>query len=174
MFLCKTQLAFSICCSHTHTNTHTSTVHTVLSITINCMTCSPNPCVKLPCKTAHSLRPAPSMLLIYSLLLICSPFSLFVSAVHGFVQHCTKYVPQEECCRMCDMHFPKVLSVRARGQVWKKHKIAALYERRSMGNRWYRSKTDTPSLFTTASRPIRVYSHEPDIHLGHKINIAGE
>ena len=40
-------------------------------------------------------------------------------------------------------------------------KCAVLYERRSGGNRWYRSKTDTCPVFTMATKPIRVYSlHE--------------
>ena len=57
----------------------------------------------------------------------------------------------------------------------KTSKCAVLYERRSGGNRWYHSKTDTPPVFSIASQPIRVYSlHETYTYLGHKFNIAGE
>ena len=54
-------------------------------------------------------------------------------------------------------------------------KCAALYERRSGGNRWYKAKSDKPPSFTIMGQPIRVYSrHEPYTYLGHNINIAGE
>ena len=40
-------------------------------------------------------------------------------------------------------------------------KCAALYERRSGGNRWYKAKSDKPPSFTITGQPIRVYSrHE--------------
>ncbi len=52
---------------------------------------------------------------------------------------------------------------------------AVLYERRSGGNRWHRSKSDKCPVFTVATKPIRVYSlHETYAYLRHKINIAGE
>ncbi len=54
-------------------------------------------------------------------------------------------------------------------------KCAVLYERRSGGNRWYRSKSDKGPVFTVATKPIQVYSlHETYASLGHTINIAGE
>ncbi len=54
-------------------------------------------------------------------------------------------------------------------------KCAALYERRSGGNRWYRSKSDKCLVFTVATKPIQVYSlHVTYAYLGHKMNIAGE
>ncbi len=57
----------------------------------------------------------------------------------------------------------------------KDKKCAVLYERRSGGNRWYRSKSDKCPVFKVATKPIRVYSlHETYAYLGHKMNIAGE
>ncbi len=54
-------------------------------------------------------------------------------------------------------------------------KCAVLYERRSGGNRWYRSKSDKGPVFTVATKPIQIYSlHETYAYLGHTINIAGE
>ena len=54
-------------------------------------------------------------------------------------------------------------------------KCAALYERRSGGNRWYKAKSHKPPSFTITGQPIRVYSrHESNTYLGHNINIAGE
>ncbi len=46
-------------------------------------------------------------------------------------------------------------------------KCAVLYERRSGGNKWYRSKSDKCPVFTVATKPIRVYSlHETYAYLG--------
>ncbi len=57
----------------------------------------------------------------------------------------------------------------------KDKKCAVLYERRSGGNRWSRSKSDKCPVFTVATKPIRVYSlHETYAYLGHKINMAEE
>ena len=54
-------------------------------------------------------------------------------------------------------------------------KCAALYERRSGGNRWYKAKSDKSPSFTLMGQPIRVYSrHKTYTYLGHKFNIAGE
>ncbi|CAB1421407.1 unnamed protein product [Pleuronectes platessa] len=54
-------------------------------------------------------------------------------------------------------------------------KCAALYERRSGGNRWYKAKSDKPPTFTLMGQPIRVYSrHETYTYLGHKFIISGE
>ncbi len=54
-------------------------------------------------------------------------------------------------------------------------KCAVLYERRSGGNRWCRSKSDKCPVFTVTTKSIQVYSlHETYAYLGHKINIAGE
>ncbi len=54
-------------------------------------------------------------------------------------------------------------------------KCAVLYERRSGGNRWCRSKSDKCLVFTVATKPIQVYSlHVTYAYLGHKMNIAGE
>ena len=57
----------------------------------------------------------------------------------------------------------------------KESKCAILYERRSGGNRWYHSKTDTKTDFTIGNKPLKVYSrHETYTYLGHKFNVAGE
>ena len=54
-------------------------------------------------------------------------------------------------------------------------KCAVLYERRSGGNRWYHSKSDTCPEFRIATKPMRVFSlHETYCYLGHKFNIAGD
>ena len=55
----------------------------------------------------------------------------------------------------------------------KQSKCAVLYQRRSGGNRWYKSKMDRDPEFN--SEPIRVYGlHETYTYLGHKFNVAGE
>ncbi len=57
----------------------------------------------------------------------------------------------------------------------KHSKCAVFYERRSGGNRWYRSRADQPALFTILDQLLRVYTrHETYNYLGHKFNIAGE
>ncbi|CAL8311213.1 unnamed protein product [Gadus morhua 'NCC'] len=57
----------------------------------------------------------------------------------------------------------------------KQSKCAVLYQRRSGGNRWYKSKTDRDPEFSINSEPIRVYDlHETYTYLGHKFNVAGE
>ena len=57
----------------------------------------------------------------------------------------------------------------------KHSKCAVLYQRRSGGNRWYRSRADRNPEFTINTEPIRVYDlHETYTYLGHKFNIAGE
>ena len=57
----------------------------------------------------------------------------------------------------------------------KDSKCAVLYERRSGGNRWYHSKTDTKTDFTICNKPLKVYSrHETYTYLGHKFNVAGD
>ncbi len=57
----------------------------------------------------------------------------------------------------------------------KHSKCAVFYERRSGGNRWYRSRADQHPSFTISDQPLRVYTrHETYNYLGHKFNIAGE
>ncbi len=54
-------------------------------------------------------------------------------------------------------------------------KCAAFYERRSGGNRWYRSKSDKPPVFALGHKPIRLYErHETYPYLGHKFNVSGD
>lgn len=57
----------------------------------------------------------------------------------------------------------------------KDSKCAVFYERRSGGNRWYQSKSDSIPVFTINNKPLRVYArHETYTYLGHKFNVAGE
>ncbi len=57
----------------------------------------------------------------------------------------------------------------------KHSKCAVFYERRSGGNRWYKSRADQPPSFTILDQPLRVYTrHETYNYLGHKFTIAGE
>lgn len=49
--------------------------------------------------------------------------------------------------------------IRWSGLDMKHAKCAVFYERQSGGNRWYRSKSDNPLVFSLAHKPICLYEH---------------
>lgn len=57
----------------------------------------------------------------------------------------------------------------------KNTKCAVFYERRSGGNRWYKSKCDKLPSFSIMGKEMKVYArHDIYCYLGHKFNVAGE